>query len=540
MGPASARDTSRDGLRNKIESYVLTHGEAFWRFVNAVPFLARKVNAIVVDRAVAKAPFRPLRLSTKADYPCWSSLSDRTWFTRYLPSMCESDLARLPDLDALNHLYVTRSSGPRLSTRSTLLFPTFAQWFTDGFMMTSPDDRRRTTTNHQIDLSQVYGLHDDVTTALRLRSAERGLRGRLLSEVVSGEEWAPRLFDADGVRVARFETVPDPLKMPDDLPLDRKATIFAFGGERANSTVFTAALNTLFLREHNRLAGVIEKANPVWDDDRVFETARNVGVVQLIRIVVEEYINHVSPYWLKLLADPTPAYKAEWNRENWIPVEFNLLYRWHSLVPDDATWRGAAFDMAGARFGNATLLRDGLGAALDAASRSDVWRLGLFNTTEMLRHVEKASLFQGRENRLAGYNDYREVMKYPRVTRFEQISGEPDVVEALRTIYGDVDRVEFFVGLFAEDPPPRSAVPPLIGRMVALDAFSHALTNPLLSPRVFNEATFTKEGWKSIHTTSTLRDLARRNLLGGGKGLRVSMERDERAAYAGAGTAVIG
>jgi prostaglandin-endoperoxide synthase 2 len=528
----AARDTSADGLRNKLEAFLLTNFEPVWAFVNGQRWLARPINRVLVDNAVKKAPFRPLRLSTKADYPSWSSLTDRTWFSRYLPPMPQAEVDALPPVDALRRLYVTRPEGPRLSTKSTLLFPSFAQWFTDGFLMTSPTNRRKTTTNHQIDLCQLYGLTDDVTDVLRLKSSDRGQKGRLISEVHGGEEWAPRLFDAAGVRDPRWALLPNPMKLPAWLPANRKATLFAFGGERANSTVFTAAINTLFLREHNRLAGIIEATNPDFDDDRVFQTARAVNIVQLITIVVDEYINHIAPYWFRLLGDPTPCYTAPWNRENWIPVEFNLLYRWHSLVPETARWKGQTMPMADARFGNAPLLADGLGAALDGASRSDVWRLGLFNTVEFLREVEIVSVEQGRTNRLASYNDYRECMSYPRVTRFEQISGDPDVVAALRDIYGTVDRVEFFVGLFAEDDPPRSAVPPLLGRMVAVDAFSHALTNPLLSPHVFNETTFTKAGWASIHETSTLHDLAERNLPGGAAGLRISMEQETHKSVA--------
>jgi prostaglandin-endoperoxide synthase 2 len=298
------RDTSRDGLRNKIESLVLTHGRPFWGFVNRVPWLSKIVNRVIVNQAVGKAPFRPLLLSTMYDYASWSSLTDRRWFSRYLPP---KEIPNLPPVEAFAHLYVTKASGPRLSDRSTLLFPTFAQWFTDGFMMTSASDTRQTTTNHQIDLGQLYGLNDTVLHALRLLAPEPGRRGRLLSEIRNGEEWAPRLFDQHGVRDPRFDALPAPIKLPDTLPAERKATMFAFGGERANSTLFTAAINTLFLREHNRLCGIIETANPGWDDERVFQTARNVNVVQLIKIVVEEYINHISPYWFKLLSDPTPC-----------------------------------------------------------------------------------------------------------------------------------------------------------------------------------------------------------------------------------------
>jgi prostaglandin-endoperoxide synthase 2 len=129
----------------------------------------------------------------------------------------------------------------------------------------------------------------------------------------------------------------------------------------------------------------------------------------------------------------------------------------------------------------------------------------------MLDFVERASIQQGRDNQLARYNDYRAIMHYPRVTRFEQISSDPLVVSELRRVYGEVDNVEYYVGLLAEDLRPRAAVPPLVGRMVAADAFAHALTNPLLSPHVFNEITFTVEGMRSIEITSTLRDILARN-----------------------------
>jgi prostaglandin-endoperoxide synthase 2 len=527
---AAVRDTSRDGLANKIEDFLLTRGRPIWNVINRLPWINRLFNRLIVNKAVRKAPFRPLRLSTMDDYPSWSSLTERTWFSRYLPP---KDIKDLPPLEALEHLYIPRASGPRLSDKSTLLFPSFAQWFTDGFLMTSAVDSRRTTTNHQIDLSQLYGLGENVQRTLRLLSEKRGHRGRMLSEDHNGEEWAPRLFDLNGDRDPRFAIVPTPMKMPPALPAGRKATLFAFGGERANSTVYTSAINTLFLREHNRLCGVVENANPKWDDQRVFQTVRNINIVQLIKIVIEEYINHISPYWFKLLSDPSPCYTATWNRENWIPVEFNLLYRWHSLVPEVTTWKGAGVPMADARFGNGPMLKEGLGAALDSAGRSGAWRLGLFNTVDMLRPVELASVKQGRDNRLASYNDYRERMMYPRVEKFEQISGDPEVVTALKQLYdGNVDRIEFFVGIFAEDPPDRSAVPPLIGRMVALDAFSHALTNPLLSPHVFNEETFTPEGWASIAATTSLSALADRNLPNGAMGLRISMDHPNHTSVA--------
>ncbi len=76
-GVASSRDTSRDGLRNSIETALLTQGRPAWRFVNRTPWLARPLNRLIVKNAASKLPARPLRLSTMADYPSWSSLTDR-------------------------------------------------------------------------------------------------------------------------------------------------------------------------------------------------------------------------------------------------------------------------------------------------------------------------------------------------------------------------------------------------------------------------------------------------------------------------------
>jgi prostaglandin-endoperoxide synthase 2 len=527
--PAASRDTSRDGVRNRLENFLLTNFRPFWALVNRTPILSHFFNTVIVGNAVRKAPARPLALSTVTPYTSWHSLTDRTWFARYLPPR---EPENLPSVQSVAELFVVRPEGPTLSERSTLLFPAFAQWFTDGFLLTNALDRRRTDTTHQIDLNPLYGITDAITQALRRASAIPGERGRLKSEIVDGEEWAPRLYDAEGKKKPEFVALPDPLGLPAELPATKRATLFAFGGERANVTPYTAMINTVFLREHNRLCTILERANPDWDDERIFQTARNINIVQLIRIVVEEYINHISPYWIRLLGDPAPCYHARWNRPNWIPLEFNLLYRWHSLVPEHTEWNDQVLPMEGLLFDHSLLLRDGLGRGFDSASRTRAWQLGLFNTAPFLHQVEALSIGQGRQNNLASYNDYREIMSFPRVTRFEQISNDPRVLEGLRRVYRNVDQVEFFVGLFAEELPPRSAVPSLIGRMVAVDAFSHALTNPLLSPLVFNAATFSVEGLAVIREPAKLKDLLDRNVPRAPGSFKVTMELDGVAVVA--------
>ena len=546
------RDRSRDGLRNRAEAYALSHFPRFWRIVMAIPPLRRITNKWIISRAAERVPSRPYPLSSMpsrgnsadpkiAGYTSWESLTDRNWFSRHLPP---KDLPNNPPLAEMEAIFKIQPTGPILSEKSTVLFMSFAQWFTDGFLMTDQQDRRRTPTSHQIDLSPVYGLSRSETQALRTNSEAQGERGRLKTETVNGEPYAPRLFDAAKLRFdnqlfdethavkSEFQALRPPLSFKKNRQLRSlkpkhaaalARTTFAFGSERANVTPFTAALNTLFLREHNRLAGMLEEAHPNWDDERVFQIARNINIVMLIKIVVEEYINHISPYHFQLSANPSVSWHADWNRPNWIPIEFNLLYRWHSMTPDRLVMGDDHLPLADVLQNNACLTKLGLARTLMSASRQPSWQLGLFNTADPLVKVECDTVDQSRINRIASYNDYREAFGYPRVTRIEQITDDPLKIDHLRDLYRTVDNIEFTVGLLAEDVSPRAAVPPLIGRMVALDAFSQAFMNPLLAEQVFNENTFSKEGMETIQATHKLQDILNRNIISGQQHCRISM-----------------
>jgi prostaglandin-endoperoxide synthase 2 len=189
-------------------------------------------------------------------------------------------------------------------------------------------------------------------------------------------------------------------------------------------------------------------------------------------------------------------------------IEFNLLYRWHGLIPPalhgEPVWKTI--------FNPAMVVERGVAPLVDDASRTRANRIGVLNTDPVLLEVERASIREGRAVGLAPYNDYRELASFPRVTDFDQITGDEAVQAHLRELYGHVDRIELYPGLFAEDTRPNSVLPALIGRMVGVDAFSQALTNPLLAPLVFNETTFSPLGMQIIGETSRLSDILHRNV----------------------------
>ncbi len=84
-------------------------------------------------------------------------------------------------------------------------------------------------------------------------------------------------------------------------------------------------------------------------------------------------------------------------------------------------------------------------------------------------------------NNLASDNEYRKSCGF-QLRSIEDLTSDPDVRKALRNCYGprkkDISKVELFPVLFAEDVSEGSTLPPLMGAMVAVDAFSQALHQP--------------------------------------------------------------
>ena len=519
-----------------------------------------KINEILIDRLVGKGRTRPHPWSTRCGHICWSGLTDRTYNARLLPPKPhvgpEGPGTARPPIDQVALLFAADPAGQRVCPKSTVLFPAFAQYLTDGFIRTMMfnkppfgdgfEDRARTTSNHDIDLSPLYGRNAEQTAVLREDPAVTGRKGRLKSQIVNGEEYPLFLYDpADPklqtVKAEFCKTVRDPdtgqpvVVSVLDQPLGvgdspARQTMFAVGGDRANATPHVAMINIVLLREHNRLAAMIEANNPAWDDDAVFQTARNILIVMYIKFVVEEYINHINTAKFRVSANPKPAWSADWNRPNWMTVEFSLLYRWHSLIPSKLKLGGNDIPIAALLLDNRPLLNGGLAAAFADVSANNATELGLGNSDPIFVSVatkaEVRAVLQGRSNDVAGYNDYRRAMKRKPAASFEQLVGETKdakekarraaLAQKLKTLYGDIENVEFYVGIFAEPRSQDGPLPSLITAMVAMDAFSQAFTNPLLSEHVWGnkvnrESAFTAAGLAEIEKTSRIRDLVARN-----------------------------
>ena len=68
------------------------------------------------------------------------------------------------------------------------------------------------------------------------------------------------------------------------------ATNIYSGDIRANEQWGLTLLQTVWLREHNRIAAELEKLNPWYDDERLYQEARRIVIAEYQHIIYKEYL----------------------------------------------------------------------------------------------------------------------------------------------------------------------------------------------------------------------------------------------------------
>ena len=463
------------------------------------------------------------------EYTTWPMLTDRQFSTRHLPPADQSYIAKLPpdapySADPRNPqtgqvTALFKRTGTIKTGRSSVLFMFFAQWFTDSVLRTHPEDRRKNTSNHNIDLCQIYGLTENEAGILRSK-----INGKLTCQRIGGEDYLDYLGEkgADGKWKAKreYEDLPyasvavlkEVFENFDKWPEERKCKLYATGLERGNSSIGYVAISTVFMREHNRICDELLQRNLNWDDERLFQTARMINTVILIKLIVQDYINHIADNrWF--VFDPRFVEKEKWYRTPWVSLEFNLLYRWHGLVPDQVTIDGRQYDHTQYLGNNEALEKLGVAAVIDAASRQPAGQVSLGNVPAFMLGAEYESIKMGRDFRLRSYNEYRKHFGFHTLTSFSELTDDSVLQSKLESMYGgDINNVEFIVGLFAQKHAKRRLYGDLLYAMVGYDAFTQIYSNPLLSRNVYTAHTFTQYGLDLIDETNSVKDLVRRNI----------------------------
>jgi hypothetical protein len=364
-----------------------------------------------------------------------------------------------------------------------------------------------------LDGSQIYG--SDAETADKLRTH---VGGRLKTSP-----------GADGVIGTGDDLLPlnNSTYFPDGaLPMENNARLvpddqlFAAGDVRANENVELTSLHTLFVREHNRIADEISRANPNLDDETIYQMARARVIAELQAITYNE--------WLPALLGPGAlaayqGYNPEVNPGIANAFSTAAFRLGHSLLGDDVEFLdnnglpvAEEIPLSEAFSNPPIVLENGIDSILkylvsDPSSELDNTivnsvRNFLFGPPGAGGFdLASLNIQRGRDHGLADYNSIREAYGLERVTDFDQITSNPDVQDRLRQLYGSVDNIDAWVGALAEDHVPGSSTGPLI-RAVLIDQFERLRDGD----RFWYQRVFSGQELRELEGT-TLADIIRRN-----------------------------
>lgn len=272
-------------------------------------------------------------------------------------------------------------------------------------------------------------------------------------------------------------------------PLNPASTGVAFlcGDIRADENLLLTSLQTLLLREHNRLAQLLATQNPNLDDERLYQLSRKIVGAVIQNITYREFLPAL------LGPDPLPRYQGY---DSTVDPSVSLLFSTaayrlgHSQVtatlyrrgPDGQPIPQGDLAVRDAFFQPQLLIDEGgiepllRGATLHVQETTDV------QVIDDLRNflfgppgaggfdLLSLNIQRGRDHGLPDYNSIRGEYGMPILQTFEEITTNQQRQAALSSTYRSIDDVDPWIGLMSEDPAPFSAVGPTL-RNILVDQF---------------------------------------------------------------------
>ncbi|XP_047381285.1 prostaglandin G/H synthase 1 isoform X2 [Sciurus carolinensis] len=342
---------------------------------------------------------------------------------------------------------------------------------------------------HGVDLGHIYG--DSLERQYHLRLFKDG---KLKYQVLDGEVYPPSVDQAQVL-----------MHYPRGIPPQNQ---MAVGQEVFGLLPGLMLYATLWLREHNRVCDLLKAEHPTWDDEQLFQTTRLILIGETIKIVIEEYVQHLSGYFLQLKFDPEMLFRVQFQYQNRIALEFNQLYHWHPLMPDSFKLGSQEYSYEQFLFNTSMLVDYGVEALVDAFSRQNAGRIGGGrNMDQHVLHVAVDVIKESREMRLQPFNEYRKRFGMKPYTSFQELTGEKEMAAELEELYGDIDALEFYPGLLLEKCLPNSIFGESMIEIGAPFSLKGLLGNPICSPEYWKPSTFGGEVGFNIVNTATLKKL---------------------------------
>ncbi len=325
---------------------------------------------------------------------------------------------------------------------------------------TSPDNPRRfhNEITHWMDASFLYG-----STEARnhwLRAFENGRlktsHGNLLPyNTFTGEFNSP--IDINAPEMAFVTHTPGLHKF------------FIAGDVRANENLLLTTLQTLWLREHNRIADSLALEHPQWNDAKIFQKTRRLIIGLMQHIAYDEWLPEVGIFLPQYQGyDPT----VNPNITNLFSVASFRIG--HTVVGEDF-WRldekGDTIPQGNIRLKDAYFQSSkwiqqaglepifrGMAAhhqqAFDAKLVDDLRNRLFGDPGQGGLDLASVNILRGRERGLPDLNTIRAAYGLPIYTRYSEITSDVQKQAKIKAVYWNIDDIDPWVGLLLEDRIP--------------------------------------------------------------------------------------
>jgi hypothetical protein len=322
-------------------------------------------------------------------------------------------------------------------------------------------------------------------------------------------------------------------------------------GVAGNFWVGLAILHSLFMREHNAICERLAAEYPSLSDQELYDKARLVNAALMAKV-------HTVDWTPAIIAHPTTvlALRTNWygllgqhlhdlvgkvtsdevlhgipgsqTNHHGVPYslteEFVAVYRMHPLIPDEFIFRSVDDDHVLAEHELPDLGVLNVRKRLSEVSMADLFysfgrshpgAITLHNYPKYLQHFDRADgslidlaaidILRVRERGVPRYNEFRRLFHLSPVSSFEELTDNPVWAEELRRIYGDVERVDLMIGMYAEPKPKGFGFSDTAFRVFILMA-SRRLESDRFFTRDFRPEVYTQAGydWVNENTMRTV------------------------------------
>ncbi|MCB9263598.1 MAG: hypothetical protein H6558_01085 [Lewinellaceae bacterium] len=304
-----------------------------------------------------------------------------------------------------------------------------------------------------IDASAVYGANEERAAWLRTFAG-----GRL--KVSTGN--LPPFNTTTGELGAPI----DPNAPHMDMPFPFVQNWFVVGDARGNENPFLLAMHTLFMREHNRLCGELAAEHPGWTDEQLYQYARKLVGAQMQAIAYEEWLptlgvrlppyNGYNPY-----TDPgimnvfsAAAYRYGHSTINSILLRMddsgNPMPQGDILLKDAFFNPEATLEVGGIEpflIGMSTVVEQDFDCQVIDGLRNFLFGPPGAGGLDLVA----LNINRGRDRGLPDYNTVRADFGMEPKASFEEIISDPLMSASLEMVYQDVNDIDPWVGMLAED-----------------------------------------------------------------------------------------